>query len=129
MSRTFVSVNDVVLVSAIEQARHRLVFIAPGLRPPVAHALRRAVDVVPGAAIHLVLDVDAEVARLGYGDKDFKGMETLQAAAAQHGIVQAVVLSIHGDGQADLAEFVGAGAGWCLFLRAPEGRQQKRSQD
>ena len=86
MSRTFVSVNDGVLVGAIERAKKRLVFIAPGLRPLVANALRRAMDAVPADAIHLVLDVDAEVSRLGYGDKDFKGMEILQAAAAQHSL-------------------------------------------
>jgi hypothetical protein len=86
MSSTFVSVNDAVLVGAIERAEKRLVFIAPGLRPLVANALSRAMDVVPVDAIHLVLDVDAEVARLGYGDKDFKGMEILQATAAQHGV-------------------------------------------
>ncbi|MEX0610691.1 MAG: hypothetical protein WD229_01110, partial [Pirellulales bacterium] len=41
-------------------------------------------SVVPNESIHLVLDVDAEVCRLGYGDKDFKGMELLQDAAAKH---------------------------------------------
>lgn len=86
MSRTFVSVNDAVLVAAIERAKTRLVFIAPGLRPPVANALVGAMATVPHAAIHLVLDVDAEVSRLGYGDKDFKGMQVLQAAAASHAL-------------------------------------------
>ena len=86
MSRTFVSVNDVVLVSTIERAEKRLVFIAPGLRPPVANALTRAMDIVPHNTIHLVLDVDGEVSRLGYGDKDFKGMEILQAEAAKRGL-------------------------------------------
>ena len=86
MSRTFVSVNDGFLVGAIERAGRRLVFIAPGLRPRVAIALTRAMDAVPHGAIHLVLDVDAEVSRLGYGDKDFKGMEILQAAAARRGL-------------------------------------------
>lgn len=86
MSRTFVSVNDVVLVDAIGRAKKRLVYIAPGLRPPVANALTRAMDFVPSNAIHLVLDVDAGVSRLGYGDKDFKGMEILQAAAARHAL-------------------------------------------
>ncbi|HBE23918.1 MAG TPA: hypothetical protein DDW21_10930 [Verrucomicrobiales bacterium] len=86
MSNTFVSVNDAVLVDTIGRAENRLVFIAPGLRPPVANALAGAMAVVPNSAIHLVLDVDAEVSRLGYGDKDFKGMEMLQAAAAGHGL-------------------------------------------
>ena len=86
MSKTFVSVNDAVLVEVIGRAEKRLVFIAPGLRPPVASALISAMAVVPHPAIHLVLDVDAEVSRLGYGDKDFKGMEMLQAEAARHSL-------------------------------------------
>ena len=84
MSRTFTNVDDRVLCEVIAQARQRLVFVAPGIRPLVAQALASAMPLVPAAAIHLVLDVDAEVCRLGYGDKDFKGMELLQAAAARH---------------------------------------------
>lgn len=86
MSQTFTSVDDRVLCQAIVRARSRLVFIAPGIRPPVAEALANAMKIVPTTAIHLVLDVDAEVCRLGYGDKDFKGMELLQAAAARHAL-------------------------------------------
>lgn len=86
MSQTFTSVDDHVLQEVIAQARHRLVFIAPGIRPPVAEGLARAMTTVPKDAIHLVLDVDAEVCRLGYGDKDFKGLELLQSAAARHGL-------------------------------------------
>lgn len=83
---TFTSVDDRVLQEVIGRARQRLVFIAPGLRPPVAASLVRAMDIVPADSIHLVFDVDAEVCRLGYGDRDFKGMEILQAAASQHGL-------------------------------------------
>jgi hypothetical protein len=86
MSRTFTSVDDRVLCEVIAQARSRLVFIAPGLRPKVAEALADAMKVVPTSTIHLVLDVDAEVCRLGYGDKDFKGMEFLQQAASAHSL-------------------------------------------
>ena len=81
---TFTRVDDYVLQGVIARARQRLVFIAPGLRPPVAEALVRAMDVIPPDSIHLVFDVDAEVCRLGYGDRDFKGMEILQTGAAQH---------------------------------------------
>jgi hypothetical protein len=86
MSRTFTNVDDRVLCEVIAQARQRLVFLAPGIRPPVAQALTAAMALVPSTAVHLVLDVDAEVCRLGYGDNDFKGMELLQAAAAKHGL-------------------------------------------
>ena len=43
-------------------------------------------QVIPTDSIHIVLDVDAEVCRLGYGDKDFKGMGILQAAALCRGL-------------------------------------------
>ncbi|MEI6606329.1 MAG: hypothetical protein WCP35_13545 [Verrucomicrobiota bacterium] len=83
---TFTSVDDSVLIQTIGSARQRLVFIAPGLRPPVADALAAAMQVIPTDSIHIVLDVDAEVCRLGYGDKDFKGMGILQAAALCRGL-------------------------------------------
>lgn len=86
MNRTFTVVNDSVLQMVIAEARKRLVFIAPGIRPPVAKALADAMSIVPANSIHLVLDVDAEVCRLGYGDKDFKGLELLQSAAAIHNL-------------------------------------------
>lgn len=86
MSRTFTSVDDKVLCEVISQARQRLVFIAPGIRPPVAEALAAAMATVPATSVHLVLDVDPEVCRMGYGDTDFKGMEILQKAAALNGL-------------------------------------------
>jgi hypothetical protein len=86
MSQTFTSVDDSVLCAAIGKARRRLVFVAPGIRLPVAKALSEAMECLPKSSIHLVLDVDAEVCRLGYGDSDLKGMEYLQAAAASHGL-------------------------------------------
>lgn len=87
MSATpFTHVDDKVLVGSIEKAQKRLVFIAPGLHAPVADALARAMGRLPSGGVHIVLDVDAEVCRLGYGDADFKGVETVQAAARAHGL-------------------------------------------
>ena len=79
---TFARVDDYVLIKAIGQARRQLVFVAPGVRKQVAEALAKAMDVIPVDAIHLVIDVDAEVCRLGYGD--MPGLETLQHAASSH---------------------------------------------
>jgi hypothetical protein len=86
MSRTFTNIDDAALCELIRSAKHRLVFVAPGLRPVVAHELEASMDRVPASMMQLVLDVDAEVSRLGYGDRDFKGMERLQQAAAKHGL-------------------------------------------
>lgn len=83
---TFTSVDDTVLIGTIAMARERLVYIAPGIRPPVAQALVQAMDVIPRESVHLVFDLDAEVCRLGYGDTDFAGMEILQAAVAERGL-------------------------------------------
>ena len=58
--RTFTSVDDNVLKEVISRAQNRLVFIAPGIRPPVAEALASAMRILPPSAIHIVLDVDAE---------------------------------------------------------------------
>ena len=80
---TFVRVDDEVLVRVVQQARKRLVFVAPGVRPKVAEALARSMEVVTSDSMHIVLDVDSEVCRLGYGD--IKGLECLQAAATRHG--------------------------------------------
>ena len=84
MSTTFTSVDDTVLARVVSQARHRLVFVAPGVRQPVAKALAGAMSILPPEAIHLVLDVDAEVCRLGYGDTDLAGLTLLQQAASAH---------------------------------------------
>jgi len=85
-NQPFTHVDDAVLTDAIRSARQRLVFIAPGLHPPVALALAEAMKRLPAEAVHVVLDVDAEVCRLGYGDAEFKGMEIVQAAAEACGL-------------------------------------------
>lgn len=56
----FTNVDEAVLVNLIEDARSRLVFVAPGVHRSVAEALTKAVRRMPAGAIHIVLDVDAE---------------------------------------------------------------------
>ena len=80
--RTFTNVNDKVLVELISQVSQRVVFVAPGLRQPVAKALADALQRLPGK-VTIVLDVDAEVCRLGYGDD--KGLESIKGAAEMAG--------------------------------------------
>lgn len=83
-AKTFIRVDDDTLIKEIGRARERLVFIAPGVRKKVAAALASAMDVVPCDAVHLVVDVDSEVCRLGYGS--MLGLELLQTAAAKHNL-------------------------------------------
>jgi hypothetical protein len=80
--RAFTNVNDTVLVDLISAAKLRVVFVAPGLREPVATALAEALARLPGK-VTVVLDVEAEVCRLGFGD--LEGLNCIKAAAEKSG--------------------------------------------
>src|SRR5207249_11087503 len=80
--RTFTNVDDAVLVSLTSNASQRVMFVAPGLRAPVAEALANAMKRLRGK-VTVVLDVDAEVCRLGYGDE--KGLQRIKSAAERAG--------------------------------------------
>ena len=82
--KTFTIVDDRVLIEAIGSARNRLVYVAPGISEAVANALRAKIDDIPPARVVIVLDVDPEVCRMGYGD--IQGLECVQKAAAEWGI-------------------------------------------
>lgn len=68
------------VVRAVESASKKIVFLAPGLDESVALALARAWQRLGPEAVTVVLDIDAEVVRLGYGTE--KGLEEIQKAAA-----------------------------------------------
>lgn len=68
-NKTFQAVTDDVLVSLISEAHKRVVFIAPGVRGAVADALISAAQRLP-RNVSVILDVDPEVCRLGYGEID-----------------------------------------------------------
>lgn len=80
----FQTVTDSSLIELIEKARSRLVFIAPGVRITVAKALVDAAHRLPGS-VTVILDVDAEVCRLGYGD--IEGLKCLQEIPGLNGNV------------------------------------------
>jgi hypothetical protein len=69
MPRLFTVASNETLVSMIQDAKERLVIVAPGLSLEVASALvdRIAKDRGP-RELSVTLDVDPEVCRLGYGD-------------------------------------------------------------
>lgn len=80
--RTFTNIDDSRLIQWITQATQRVVFVAPGLREPVARALEGALNRFPGK-VSVILDVDAEVCRLGYGDE--QGLDTIKRATEAAG--------------------------------------------
>ncbi|NCC04623.1 MAG: hypothetical protein EOM37_11420 [Proteobacteria bacterium] len=81
-NRTFTNVDDDVLVKRIAQAKQRVVFVAPGLRQAVAGILEKALDRL-AKNVTVILDVDAEVCRLGYGDEN--GLDAIQKAMVRQG--------------------------------------------
>ena len=70
MSRTFTTATDNSLIKLIEKARDRLAVIAPGLTTPVAKALDARMKKLPTLSMTVILDADAEVYRMGYGDAE-----------------------------------------------------------
>ena len=68
VTRTFTTATDENLIALVEGARHRLAIIAPALTTPVAQALAARMADLPGLSLTVILDADAEVYRMGYGD-------------------------------------------------------------
>lgn len=67
------------VVRVINNASKRIVFLAPGVDETVAAALTDAWRRLGPEAVTVILDIDAEVVRLGYGTE--KGLEEVQRAA------------------------------------------------
>ncbi len=65
---TFIRADDNALVSLISTARRQVVFAEPGVRAEVAKALVEALGRKLPGGITVILDVDAEVCRIGYGE-------------------------------------------------------------
>lgn len=71
MSRLFTSASDATLCELIAGARQRLVIVSPGLSLQVAEAIAKRVDLDGGPPVlAVIVDIDPEVCRLGYGEID-----------------------------------------------------------
>ncbi len=79
MSRTFTTASDERLIALINDAKNRLAVIAPGLTTPVARALAARMADLPHLSLTVVLDADAEVYRMGYGD--LEALEIIREAS------------------------------------------------
>jgi len=76
-------VDDNRLIQLISDATRRLVYMAPGLSEGVAEALAGKWRRLGPKSVTVVLDVDPEVCRLGFGT--LKGLEKVFAAARELG--------------------------------------------
>lgn len=80
---SIVSLDDGQMIELILECQSRLIFIAPGVSVPVAEALAKSWIKIGPEGVSILLDVDPEVCRLGYGS--FEGIATLQTTAHQLG--------------------------------------------
>lgn len=85
IEKVFTNVDEDVLVRWIGAATQRIAFVAPGVSEAVAKALVSVLGRIPPANINIVLDIDSEVCRLGYGQ--IQGLEQIKAAAEKRGIL------------------------------------------
>lgn len=77
--------NDESLSELIRSAKKRLVVLTPAISMPVAKAIAERWTSLGKDAVTVVLDVDPEVYRLGYGD--IKALELLEPVAATLGVM------------------------------------------
>ena len=76
-------ITDELLINAIGSASQRVVLISPGIWPPIATAVSEAWRRLGKENVTVILDVDPEICRIGYGS--IHGIEILQQAATSHG--------------------------------------------
>lgn len=74
------AITDQLLIRAIDGAHNRVVIIAPGVWPPLATAIASAWQRLGPGCVTVILDLDPEMCRLGYGSLD--GLQILQEAAS-----------------------------------------------
>ena len=82
MGRTFTTATDDRLIALIQNAKDRLAVIAPALTTPVARVLAARMLDLPKLSLAVVLDADAEVYRMGYGDPE--ALRIIRKASAEH---------------------------------------------
>lgn len=81
--RSITVATDEGICELIRGAQKRLVVLAPAVHCQVAQALAEKWSALGAARVSVILDMDAEVFRLGYGD--FAAVKLLEAAAEKAG--------------------------------------------
>ena len=84
-SPSIINIDDVQIIEAIKSATRRLVVIAPGLSQKVALEVAEQWRNLGAQAVSVILDVDPEVCRMGYGEPE--AFTLLQDIAANLGAI------------------------------------------
>ncbi|WP_116599984.1 hypothetical protein [Primorskyibacter marinus] len=80
--RTFTVATDATVITMIEGAKQRLVVIAPALSRAVADALAARFEDLDHLEIRVIVDADAEVYRLGFGERE--ALDVIREAATRN---------------------------------------------
>lgn len=80
--RTFTVATDTAVIALIASAERRLVIIAPALSRSVADALAARCEDLDRVDIRVIVDADAEVYRLGFGERE--ALEVVRDAASRN---------------------------------------------
>ncbi len=85
MSRTpsLTIANDATITGLIQSANRRVIYMAPGMSDVVSQAIEERLRALGPEAIMVIVDVDPEVCRLGYGQ--IEALRSLEATARQLG--------------------------------------------
>jgi len=81
-NRTFTVATDAAIISLVENAKTRLVVIAPALTVAIAAALAERFDDMERLDIRVIVDADAEVYRLGFGERE--ALDVIRNAASRN---------------------------------------------
>ena len=81
-SPLFAVANDETLSRAIRNSQKTLVYVAPGITQAIVEALQKQLNTQPNLQLTLIIDLDPEVYRLGYGTEE--GLRALQTLAKDY---------------------------------------------
>lgn len=82
-ARSITYADDARIVAMIRGAKHRVVYVAPGASEAIAAALDAAWSRIGPDAVQVIVDIDPEVCRLGYGT--LEALKALREAASRAG--------------------------------------------
>ena len=85
ITQSILNTDEAQLTSLVETAEEWLVFIAPGLSAELAKTISERWETLGRERVKVILDVDPEVFRLGYGE--IEALKTLRETAAKLGTV------------------------------------------
>lgn len=82
-STSIINIDDEQVIAAVQSTTRRLFIMAPGLSETVAQAVSDKWQTLGAPAVNVIVDMDPEVCRLGYGDP--KAFQLLERVAKDLG--------------------------------------------